>query len=77
MAYYKVTLYINGRKKPLQGTREFGTEDLSYVYEIVLQQTLKYYLKTDIIKIDIWPMLENSKEVQEYLQKKELRGSVG
>jgi len=76
MAYYKITLYINGRKKPLQGIREYLTDDLSYVYELALQQTLKYYLKTDIIKIDIWPMLESSKEVLEYLRKKEINGSV-
>jgi len=76
MNYYSVTIYIKGRSKPLHGIREYFTDDYGYVYEIALQQALKYYLKTDIVKIDICVLLEDSKEVQDYIQRRESMGSI-
>lgn len=66
--YYKITVHIKGRAKPLGGIRCFPTNDLDTVYKSVLNSLLKYYYLTDIIKIDAWWMPPYSEEYKEYVK---------
>lgn len=76
MNFYQVTVHIKERKRPLQGIREYFSADESKVYNIILQKLLKHYLKTDIIKIDITKVTENSKQVIDYIERKQKLGTV-
>jgi hypothetical protein len=69
--YYQVTVYIKGRKRPLQGIREHFSDDNSKVYHIILQKLPKYYLKNDIIKIDINRLPQSSEQVCDHIERKQ------
>ena len=69
MNYFKIIVWIAGRERPLYGIRRYPTDDYNKVRHTVEAGTLKYYSKSDIIKIDVWQMPEYSDEVQEYLKR--------
>ncbi len=54
MNYFKITVYIKDRARPLSGFRQYPTRDYNVVYELVKKQLLKYYYLSDILKIDVW-----------------------
>lgn len=50
--YFKITVWIMGRAKPLTGIRKYlVTQDLD-VHAVVNRSLLKYYFQSDILKID-------------------------
>ena len=70
--YFSIIVHIKGRTRPLAGIRQYATDNYDTVYEMTKKSLLKFYYLTDIIKIDVWPLSENSPVLQEYLKKKEL-----
>lgn len=68
--YFSITVHIKGKGKALHGIRVYDTDNYDDVYKIVLDGLLKYYYLSDIQKIDVWLLSENSQQVKEFLGKK-------
>jgi len=68
--YFSITIYIKERSKVLKGIRVYETDSYDEVYQIVLKELLKYYYLSDILKIDVWLLSENSLQVKDFLEKK-------
>ena len=66
--YFSITIYIRNRGKALHGIRVYDTDNYDDVYKIVLDGLLKYYYLSDILKIDVWLLSENSQQVKEFLE---------
>ena len=74
--YYSIKVYLRNKAEPLAAIRNYPTNDYNEVYEIVSRGLSKHYSFTDILKIDVWPLLENSQEVQDYIKKKLLQNKA-
>ena len=51
--YFKITVWIKGRAKPLTGIRKYLVTSELDVQSVVNQSLLKYYYQEDILKIEI------------------------
>ncbi|MBS1576913.1 MAG: hypothetical protein JST09_16575 [Bacteroidetes bacterium] len=72
MGFFCITVHLYNKKTALRGIREYGTSDYNTVYKIAMREILKYYTQSDIIKIDVWPITEDSPEVQDYIWRRAL-----
>ena len=68
--YFSITIHIKERSKVLKGIRLYNTDSYDVVYDIVLKELLKFYFLSDILKIDVWLLSEDSLQVREYLESK-------
>jgi hypothetical protein len=73
MGFFCITVHLYNKKTALRGIREYGTSDYNTVHKIAMREILKYYTKSDIMKIDVWPITEDSREVQDYIRRRELK----
>ncbi len=72
MNYFCITVHLYNKKTALRGIRGYGTSDYTTVHKIAMKELLKYYTKSDIMKIDVWQLTEDSPEVQAYMEKHKL-----
>jgi hypothetical protein len=70
LIYYSIKVHLRNKAEPISAIRSYPTNDYNEVYKIVSKGISKYYSFTDILKIDVWPLPENSNQVQEYIKKK-------
>ena len=59
---------IKGRNKLLRGIRRYATDNQNIVETLVINSLLRYYLQSEILRIDISRLPDDSEEVYQYLK---------
>jgi hypothetical protein len=71
MKYFSISIYIRGRKKVMRGVRAFpAAYSGESVREAMAEMLLYYYLKNDILQIDVVPIEENNIKEPALINKK-------
>ncbi|MGC4036180.1 MAG: hypothetical protein QM764_09475 [Chitinophagaceae bacterium] len=70
MGYFSITVYIKGRKRPLHGIRHYPNISTESVRQLSYRELMKFYVRTDITKIDVIEVNETSPEVQTCLKRR-------
>lgn len=67
--YYKITVWIKGRSKPLFGIRKYLAFTNLDVHSLVRTSLRKYYLEDEILRVEIELLTGMSVEIENYISR--------
>ena len=67
MPFYRITIFIKYKNKPLKGIRSINTYNPDIAYSMVQQKVYTTLRRTNILKIEVVMLPKQSEEVQKFL----------
>ena len=68
MPYYRITIWLKNRRKPVQGIRLIEQYNIDLVYNMVQNKARSHYNESSIIEIDVAMLPKRSTAVINYLK---------
>ena len=70
MPYYRITIWLKYKKKPIQGIRVIDHYNIDLVYNMVWQKARSHYNESLLMDIEVAMLPKRCTTVRNYLNKK-------